>query len=119
MSLPIRLQNLPGGAKLDLVPIQANLAAGQPVKIAVQLPTGGRVVSEFPASTTLWDILKHVEELEPSCPLTSLSTDDGTYMQPTCTLMGQQVRGILNFLKHLFSTPLYQTSSKRLCIQSG
>ncbi|BFZ59798.1 hypothetical protein YB2330_000816 [Saitoella coloradoensis] len=59
LSLPIRHANLPHGAKIDM--IQRPAAAGAAtalVTIAVQLPDGKRLIKKFPASTSLWDVLK-------------------------------------------------------------
>ncbi|KAJ3358700.1 Tether containing UBX domain for GLUT4 [Allomyces javanicus] len=65
LSLSVRFANLPSGAKLELVPRSARVAqrtANAPVTVALQLDGGARTVDSYPASTTLWEVLRQVEE---------------------------------------------------------
>ncbi|KAJ2722674.1 hypothetical protein GGI07_003137 [Coemansia sp. Benny D115] len=69
-SLTIRFANLPAGAKLTLTPRRQSKSspaatqgrtADPPVKVALQIVGGGRLIDDYPASSTLWDILTQVE----------------------------------------------------------
>ncbi|KAJ3371525.1 Tether containing UBX domain for GLUT4 [Allomyces arbusculus] len=65
LSLSVRFANLPSGAKLELVPRSARVAqraANAPVTVALQLDGGARTVDSYSASTTLWEVLRQVEE---------------------------------------------------------
>ena len=56
LSHTVRLSGLPNLAKLELVKSDVSRAEEQ-VIVALQLPNGERLQSEFPPSTTLWDLL--------------------------------------------------------------
>ncbi|KXS16045.1 hypothetical protein M427DRAFT_31957 [Gonapodya prolifera JEL478] len=122
LSLPIRFANLASGAKLDLIPSSASsrsstsqpLPAAQ-VNIALQLEEGGRVTSQFPSDTTLWDVLLAFERIsgrtlnltrrqgvppkDPSKPLWNafsslVDKDTPMYLQPVLIMLTSEFASI-------------------------
>ncbi|RMZ80669.1 hypothetical protein DV738_g2672, partial [Chaetothyriales sp. CBS 135597] len=120
LSRTFRLSGLPPGAKLELV--QLSKSAGV-VSVALQLPPGdleaagvpnGRLTDKFPADTTLWQILRRIEEgvagngdgqkrnlTQRALP----STDNGAgrlfYQQPVLNIMNREISSLPDLNKNL------------------
>ncbi|KAJ2079399.1 hypothetical protein H4R24_003814, partial [Coemansia sp. RSA 988] len=64
---PVRLANLPQGAKLQLCLVNSKDAGNStqnteaPIKVALQIVGAGRIINDFATISTLWDILLKAE----------------------------------------------------------
>ncbi|KAJ1847758.1 hypothetical protein LPJ70_001375 [Coemansia sp. RSA 2708] len=109
LSTPVRLANLPQGATLELklAAASSKTAASSPVKVALQIVGGGRVIGDFGAAATLWDVLTAAE-----------ARSNGTlnltarYVQHEKPVAERMVRGMSGFLKDLYAAGSGQDSSR-------
>jgi len=77
------------------------------VLVGLQMPEGGRVQANFPANTSLWDVLLHFEvQSEGKLNLTKRVAGDQKYLLPAVTYLQREVRQTFSaahyFLEMLF-----------------
>ncbi|KAJ2804125.1 hypothetical protein H4R20_002626 [Coemansia guatemalensis] len=101
---PVRLANLPQGAKLQLCLVNSKAAGNSsqkpdaPVKVALQIVGAGRIINDFATGSTLWDILVKAESssggtlnLTTRCCETEKKTDGKVaYQQPVLLLLNKE-----------------------------
>ncbi|KAL5611593.1 uncharacterized protein BROUX77_001749 [Berkeleyomyces rouxiae] len=117
LSLPFRQSKLAGGAKLELVLKSKTPSA---VTVAVQLPhpestqiPAGRIISKFPSTLTLWQVLRQIESGPASQGRSLRITDRGSpssvtsgagqlyYEMPVLNIMGREFASFADFQKTL------------------
>ncbi|KAJ2611387.1 hypothetical protein H4S08_003185 [Coemansia sp. RSA 1365] len=108
---PIRLANLPQGARLQLCLVKTKATgsvqkADASVKVALQIVGAGRIINEFAISSTLWDILLKAE------------TDSGGTLnittrrcQPEKLAANDMPKNITGFMKNMYSGAKYGQQS--------
>ncbi|ODQ54005.1 hypothetical protein SAICODRAFT_18570 [Saitoella complicata NRRL Y-17804] len=89
LSLPIRHANLPQGAKLDMI-LRPARSANALVTIAVQLADGKRLIKKFPASTSLWDVLRANETED--IRIVRREGEGGQWMEPVIRIGNDDIR---------------------------
>ncbi|KAL2885910.1 Tether containing UBX domain for GLUT4 [Ceratocystis lukuohia] len=117
LSSPFRQSKLTSGAKLDLVvkpktPSIVSVAIQLPHPESTQIPAG-RIISKFPSTFTLWQVLRQVESgpanqgrtLRITDRATPISSTSGAgqlyYEMPTLNIMGREFTTFADFQKTL------------------
>ncbi|XGW01172.1 hypothetical protein V3C99_013830 [Haemonchus contortus] len=98
LALPFRLSGLPNNATLEMVKATKNVSNSS-VTIALQLPSGSRMESAFPISSSLFEMLAFFSQ---SANEDLTATDDSS--TPTCSYMNRQYTGPAELQSTTFSS---------------
>ncbi|KAK9474349.1 GLUT4 regulating protein TUG-domain-containing protein [Dipodascopsis tothii] len=132
LSLPFRLANLVSGAKLDLVPRpgRTGRAVATTVSVAIQYAdehdNARRVIDKFPASTSVWTVLRTLEaanKINLTERATPVRAGDSSgrlvYVQPSVQILNRELSTPEELLKTLSAlglnsgTALFRLTFKR------